>query len=129
VEAVVIFPEKRATRFLESVNPDLYVKGGDYQADQLDKDELEAVNKGGGQVQVLGHTDNEPINNAQFPSNQALSQVRAQRAMNILVAANGSANRFTARGVADAEPIAPNTTEAGRAENRRIEIILLRRAR
>jgi rfaE bifunctional protein nucleotidyltransferase chain/domain len=56
VDAVVIFPEKRATRFLESVKPDLYVKGGDYQADQLDKDELEAVNKGGGRVQVLDLT-------------------------------------------------------------------------
>jgi rfaE bifunctional protein nucleotidyltransferase chain/domain len=56
VEAVVIFPEKRATRFLESVNPDLYVKGGDYQADQLDKDELGAVKKGGGRVQVLDLT-------------------------------------------------------------------------
>jgi type VI secretion system protein ImpK len=89
----------------------------------------EALKDEPGQVQVLGHTDNEPINNAAFSSNQALSQMRAQRAMSILVAANGSANRFTARGVADAEPIAPNTTEAGRAENRRIEIILLRRAR
>jgi rfaE bifunctional protein nucleotidyltransferase chain/domain len=56
VSAVVIFPEKRATRFLESVKPDLYVKGGDYQADQLDKDELDAVNKGGGRVQVLDLT-------------------------------------------------------------------------
>ena len=82
-----------------------------------------------GQVQVLGHTDNEPINNATFSSNQALSQARAQRAMSIIVTANGSPSRFTARGVADAEPIAPNTTEVGRAENRRIEIILLRSAR
>ena len=56
VSAVVIFPEKRATRFLESVKPDLYVKGGDYQADQLDKDELEAVSKSGGRVQVLDLT-------------------------------------------------------------------------
>ena len=56
VDAVIIFPEKRATRFLESVKPDLYVKGGDYQADQLDKDELDAVNKGGGRVQVLDLT-------------------------------------------------------------------------
>jgi len=56
VDAAVIFPEKRATRFLESVKPDLYVKGGDYQADQLDKDELEAVTKGGGRVQVLDLT-------------------------------------------------------------------------
>jgi len=89
----------------------------------------EALKDEQGQVQVLGHTDNEPINNAQFPSNLALSQARAQRAMSIIVAANGSPTRFTARGVADAEPIAPNTTEAGRTENRRIEIILLRRAR
>jgi rfaE bifunctional protein nucleotidyltransferase chain/domain len=56
VDAVIIFPEKRATRFLESVKPDLYVKGGDYQADQLDKDELDAVTKGGGRVQVLDLT-------------------------------------------------------------------------
>ena len=56
VDAVIIFPEKRATRFLESVKPDLYVKGGDYQTDQLDKDELDAVNKGGGRVQVLDLT-------------------------------------------------------------------------
>jgi type VI secretion system protein ImpK len=89
----------------------------------------EALKDEPGQVQVLGHTDIEPINNAQFPSNQVLSQARAQRAMSIIAAANGSPNRFTARGMADAEPIAPNTTEAGRAENRRIEIILLRRAR
>jgi len=47
--------------------------------------------------------------------------------MSIIVAANGRPDRFTARGMADAEPIAPNTTESGRAENRRIEIILLRR--
>jgi type VI secretion system protein ImpK len=87
----------------------------------------EALKDEPGQVQVLGHTDIEPINNAQFPSNLALSQARAQRAMSIIVGANGRPDRFTARGMADAEPIAPNTTESGRAENRRIEIILLRR--
>ncbi|MCX6934788.1 MAG: adenylyltransferase/cytidyltransferase family protein [Verrucomicrobia bacterium] len=53
VDAVMIFPEKRATRFLEAVQPDVYVKGGDYQAEQLDKDELAAVKKRGGVVKVL----------------------------------------------------------------------------
>ena len=53
VDAVVIFPEKRATRFLEAVRPEVYVKGGDYQADQLDRDERAAVEAGGGVVHVL----------------------------------------------------------------------------
>ena len=36
VDAVVIFPEKRATEFLRLVKPEVYVKGGDYEEGQLD---------------------------------------------------------------------------------------------
>lgn len=53
VDAVVIFPEKRATRFLEAVQPDIYVKGGDYRPEDLDADEQAAVKKAGGVVKVL----------------------------------------------------------------------------
>lgn len=53
VNAVVVFPEKRATRFLEAAQPDLYVKGGDYRPEDLDADEQSAVKKAGGQVRVL----------------------------------------------------------------------------
>lgn len=53
VDAVVIFPEKRATRFLEVAQPDLYVKGGDYRPEDLEPDEQAAVQKAGGQVKVL----------------------------------------------------------------------------
>ena len=53
VDAVVIFPEKRASRFLKEVQPEVYVKGGDYEPDQLDREELAAVEAGGGAVQVL----------------------------------------------------------------------------
>ena len=56
VDAVVIFPEKRATRFLEEVRPEVYVKGGDYQAERLDREELAAVQAGGGIVKVLNLT-------------------------------------------------------------------------
>jgi glycerol-3-phosphate cytidylyltransferase len=56
VDAVVIFPDKRATEFLRAVRPEVYVKGGDYQADQLDKDEVMVVQEGGGEVQVLALT-------------------------------------------------------------------------
>ena len=53
VDVVVVFPEKRATRFLEAARPDIYVKGGDYRPEDLDADEQEAVRKSGGQVRVL----------------------------------------------------------------------------
>lgn len=53
VDAVVIFAEKRATKFLEGVRPDIYVKGGDYQKEQLDRDEVKAVEAGGGRVEIL----------------------------------------------------------------------------
>ncbi len=53
VDVVVVFPEKRATRFLEAAQPDLYVKGGDYRPEELDADEQAAVKQGGGQVKVL----------------------------------------------------------------------------
>lgn len=53
VDAVVIFPEKRATHFLEAAQPDIYVKGGDYRPEDLDEDEQAAVKKAGGMVRVL----------------------------------------------------------------------------
>ena len=53
VDAVVVFPEKRATRFLEVAQPDIYVKGGDYRPEDLDADEQTAVKKAGGEVKVL----------------------------------------------------------------------------
>jgi type VI secretion system protein ImpK len=82
-----------------------------------------------GQVQVQGHSDNQPIRTLRFPSNFVLSLARAQEAMALIVAANGSPARFTAEGRADAEPLASNATAYGREENRRIEVILLRGAR
>jgi rfaE bifunctional protein nucleotidyltransferase chain/domain len=53
VDVVMVFPEKRATRFLEVAQPDIYVKGGDYRPEDLDADEQAAVKKAGGQVKVL----------------------------------------------------------------------------
>ena len=53
VDAVMVFSEKRATRFLEVAQPDIYVKGGDYRPEDLDADEQAAVKKAGGQVKVL----------------------------------------------------------------------------
>ena len=55
VDAVVIFTETRATHFLRVAQPDVYVKGGDFQVDQLPTDEVEAVITAGGKVLTLAH--------------------------------------------------------------------------
>jgi rfaE bifunctional protein nucleotidyltransferase chain/domain len=53
VDAVCIFPEKRADRFLQSASPDQYVKGGDYTVETLDQNERSAVESQGGQIVIL----------------------------------------------------------------------------
>ncbi|WP_342113435.1 DotU family type VI secretion system protein [Pseudoduganella sp. OTU4001] len=77
-----------------------------------------------GKVQVIGHTDNQPMRSARFPSNWHLSQERAQAVVSLLQGKSSDPARFNADGRADAEPIAANATPAGRASNRRVEIVL-----
>lgn len=77
-----------------------------------------------GKVVVSGHTDAQPIRTARFPSNWHLSRARAETVMQHL-ARFVPAERIRAEGRADAEPVAPNDTAAGRAQNRRVEIVLL----
>lgn len=51
VDAVVIFREKRAVKFLAAVRPDIYVKGGDYRPETLDPTERAAL--GDAQIEIL----------------------------------------------------------------------------
>ncbi len=83
-----------------------------------------ALAKETGTVAVTGYTDNQPINTLQFPSNFALSSARAKSAAAIMDQTIGDESRITAKGLGDANPVAPNDTAAGRAQNRRIEIVL-----
>jgi len=53
VDAVCIFPEKRATNFLRVARPDVYVKGGDYTLDTLDAEERRTVEDAGGRIVLL----------------------------------------------------------------------------
>lgn len=74
-------------------------------------------------VHVEGHTDNRPILGAlrtRFPSNKELSEARAMNAVEAL--ASGGLSGAHAMGAADTKPVMPNTTDAGRAKNRRVEI-------
>ncbi len=73
-----------------------------------------------GPVRIAGYTDAQPIHTVAFPSNYQLSLARARAAGQVLGAIGAS--RISAEGRADADPIGPNTTPAGRQLNRRIEI-------
>ncbi|WP_299204568.1 type VI secretion system protein TssL, long form [uncultured Tateyamaria sp.] len=79
-----------------------------------------------GRIIVAGHSDNIPINTARFPSNLALSLARAEAVMEKIVTTLSDPDRITAEGRADNEPIATNETPEGRAQNRRIDVILVK---
>ena len=53
VDAVVVFPQKRAHRFLATVQPDVYVKGGDYRPDTLDPRERAVLTAIGTKVRFV----------------------------------------------------------------------------
>jgi len=78
-------------------------------------------------LQVEGPTDNVPIATAQCPSNWELSAARAIQVVRQLMAAGIPARRLAAAGYADNYPIAQNTSDAGRSQNRRIELKLTQR--
>ena len=74
-------------------------------------------------VAVDGHTDNRPIKSSlkkTFPTNKELSEARAANAAKALT--EGGLGAATTHGYADTKPVGPNTTDAGRAKNRRVEI-------
>jgi chemotaxis protein MotB len=77
-------------------------------------------------ITVEGHTDNQPIATAQFPSNWELSTTRATNVVRFLISRGVIASRLGAVGYADLHPIASNSSAAGRAKNRRVEIVLMR---
>jgi type VI secretion system protein ImpK len=77
-----------------------------------------------GSVTVIGYTDNQPIHTLQFPSNLDLSTARAQAAAAIIDESIGDESRLTAKGLGDADPVASNDTADGRAQNRRVEVVM-----
>jgi rfaE bifunctional protein nucleotidyltransferase chain/domain len=53
VDAVCIFTDRVATRFLTTARPDIYVKGGDYKLDTLNQDERRIVEQSGGKIVII----------------------------------------------------------------------------
>jgi chemotaxis protein MotB len=80
------------------------------------------------QIIVIGYTDNVPIGpelrQQGVENNQQLSLRRAQTVANFLVSQGVNPNLVSAQGRGDADPVAPNDTPQGRAQNRRVELTL-----
>lgn len=77
-----------------------------------------------GQITVEGHTDNVPIDTPVFPSNWELSAARASGVVRQLIAQGLEPERLQAVGFADTRPVAGNDTAEGRAENRRVSLVI-----
>ncbi len=69
--------------------------------------------------EVQGHTDN----TGTVAGNQKLSEQRAQAIVNKLVEMGIAANRLSAKGMGQSAPLADNSTDEGRAKNRRVEFV------
>ncbi|MDG5473307.1 flagellar motor protein MotB [Jeotgalibacillus sp. ET6] len=77
-------------------------------------------------VIISGHTDNVPIGSADFSSNWELSVMRAVNFMKLVINnPNLDPQWFSAKGFGEYQPIASNDSESGRAQNRRVEILIL----
>jgi chemotaxis protein MotB len=77
------------------------------------------------QIVMEGHTDNVPIKYSPWKSNWELSSARALSVAHYFIYERGfSPDRFTIHGYGEFRPTADNRTEAGRRQNRRVEIVI-----
>lgn len=83
--------------------------------------------------QIAGHTDNKPLKGGPFGDNWGLSVMRARQVLMYLVGTLGTKgggggldpNRLHAAGYGETDPVAPNATDDGRIQNRRVELVLM----
>jgi chemotaxis protein MotB len=77
-------------------------------------------------LRIEGHTDNIPIHTAQMASNWELSTARATEMVRLLIQRyHFTPQRLSAAGFAEYHPVASNQTEQGRAQNRRVDLVIL----
>lgn len=76
-------------------------------------------------IQIEGHTDSAPIQNAKFDSNWELSALRATTVLRAMVNGGINPNRLSAIALADTQPVSNSDTAIGQANNRRVSIWIL----
>jgi chemotaxis protein MotB len=75
--------------------------------------------------QVEGHTDNVPIKTARFPSNWELASARSTVVVKTMVEGGMHGETLSAASFGEFRPVAANDSDANKAKNRRIEIVLV----
>ena len=96
-------------------------------ADELLTPVAQMLDREQGQVRVVGHTDTVPMSGAgRFKTNQELSEARAQTVATWLSQMISDPERIDVEGKGASEPVADNATAQGRAQNRRVEILIPR---
>ncbi len=81
-------------------------------------------------LRIEGHTDNVPIHTSAFDSNWELSTARATSIARLLLELDAlPADRLSAAGYAEFHPVASNDTPEGRAQNRRVDLVVLPRSK
>ena len=96
----------------------------DAQLDRLRRIARALVNQPG-RVDVVGHSDDQPVQSLRYPSSWHLSRERAQAVAAALVDAGLPAARVRAEGRAETEPRVTSDSPTARARNRRVEVQLL----
>lgn len=77
-------------------------------------------------IQVEGFTDNRPISTLQYPTNWELSAARAASVVRMMALEGVHPKRMAAVGYGEFQPVASNDSEAGRASNRRVVLVVSR---
>ncbi len=112
-----------------TVNSDLLFKPGSWEMSDRGKDIIAKLTEKLAPTQqnkllVSGYTDDTPIGaklkQEGVASNEELSQKRAEAVMQYLLSQGVKQDMVTAQGYGDSDPVAPNDTAAGRAQNRRV---------
>ena len=114
------------------VNEILFAEGG-WELDQKGRQTLNKIapalkNLTNQRIEVNGYTDNVPIGpelKSRFPSNWELSTARATEVVRYLIKEGVNPQLLSATGFGEQDPVASNSTAAGRAKTRRIEIVLV----
>jgi chemotaxis protein MotB len=75
-------------------------------------------------ITIEGHTDSRPISTTRYPSNWDLSTARATSVLRYFELQGFDVTRLSASGYGDTRPAGDNSTAAGQAQNRRVEIVI-----
>lgn len=90
------------------------------------KEIAEKISKYRNPVRIEGHTDNQPIHSRTYPTNWELSSTRATNMARVLMDKYGvPPDKVSATGYGEFRPTGSNDTPAGRARNRRVDIVIL----